>query len=182
MPITEQQFQDLWRKYAAQVRAVLARSRLPDPAGSAEDIEQEVKTRLWLLLSGETKLDHTASYLRKVTNSAIIDAVRKSHARENSRREHDVELEHLQSPGSGGISPVEQQAEHDQLKTLVDLAAQQLPPDKRRATELRLQGLTVAEIARLTGWGSAKTRNLVYRGLAELRIELTHRGIDLENN
>lgn len=182
MSISEQQFQDLWRDYGAQVRAVLARSRLPDPAGSAEDIEQDVKTKLWLALSAETTIDHTASYLRTITHRAIIDAVRKSQARENSRREPGVELEQWPASERETTTSVEQQAAFDQLNATVEEAVLQLPPDQQRATRLRLQGLTVAEIARLNGWGTAKARNLVYRSLAVLRKELTLRGIDVEDH
>jgi len=42
---------------------------------------------------------------------------------------------------------------------------------------MHLAGYEREEIAALLGWTEAKTRNLLYRGLAELREVLTGRGI-----
>jgi DNA-directed RNA polymerase specialized sigma24 family protein len=42
---------------------------------------------------------------------------------------------------------------------------------------MHLQGYPREEIAELMGWTEAKTRNLLYRGLADLRDRLTEQGI-----
>jgi RNA polymerase sigma-70 factor (ECF subfamily) len=42
---------------------------------------------------------------------------------------------------------------------------------------MHLAGYAREEIAQLLGWSEAKTRNLLYRGLADLRERLTARGI-----
>ena len=42
---------------------------------------------------------------------------------------------------------------------------------------LGLQGYDRFEIAHLKGWSVARTRNLLYRGLADLRALLTAQGI-----
>jgi RNA polymerase sigma-70 factor (ECF subfamily) len=42
---------------------------------------------------------------------------------------------------------------------------------------MHLAGYPREEIARLMGWTEAKTRNLLYRGLADLRERLTAEGI-----
>jgi RNA polymerase sigma-70 factor (ECF subfamily) len=43
-----------------------------------------------------------------------------------------------------------------------------------------LSGYSRDEIARRLGWSEAKTRNLLYRGLEDLRNELRRRGIGPE--
>jgi RNA polymerase sigma-70 factor (ECF subfamily) len=43
-----------------------------------------------------------------------------------------------------------------------------------------LAGYTREDIAELMGWSEAKTRNLVYRGLDDLRRALTAMGIGWE--
>ena len=42
---------------------------------------------------------------------------------------------------------------------------------------MHLVGYIRKEIARLMGWTEAKTRNLLYRGLGDLRQELKGRGV-----
>ncbi|MFK7958747.1 MAG: hypothetical protein AB8B96_21840 [Lysobacterales bacterium] len=46
---------------------------------------------------------------------------------------------------------------------------------------MKLNGFTVDEFARLNGWATPKTRNLVHRGLEDLRVELKKRGVELES-
>ena len=55
-----------------------------------------------------------------------------------------------------------------------------LQENRRRAVGLHLQGMTTDEIARMAGWTEPKARNLVYRGLADLRVELRGMGVDVE--
>jgi RNA polymerase sigma-70 factor (ECF subfamily) len=45
---------------------------------------------------------------------------------------------------------------------------------------MHLAGYPRQEIADLLGWSEAKTRNLLYRGLDDLRSRLTARGIGWE--
>jgi RNA polymerase sigma-70 factor (ECF subfamily) len=51
-------------------------------------------------------------------------------------------------------------------------------PARRRAVTLMLQGHSVPQTAGLLGWALKKTENLVYRGLADLRVCLRAKGID----
>jgi RNA polymerase sigma-70 factor (ECF subfamily) len=54
----------------------------------------------------------------------------------------------------------------------MDEALETLAVDRRVAVRLHLRGQSLAEIARITGWTSGKARNLLYRGLADLRASL----------
>ena len=51
------------------------------------------------------------------------------------------------------------------------------PPPDGRPVRMHLAGYPREEIAKLMGWTEAKTRNLLYRGLADLRERLTAEGI-----
>ena len=59
-------------------------------------------------------------------------------------------------------------------------AVRSLPENRRRAVELHLQGLSLTEISELLHWSEPKARNLVYRGLDDLREILRREGIDYE--
>jgi DNA-directed RNA polymerase specialized sigma24 family protein len=45
---------------------------------------------------------------------------------------------------------------------------------------LHLEGMTTQEIGNLLGWTEPKARNLVYRGLQDLREQLRAEGVDYE--
>ena len=52
-----------------------------------------------------------------------------------------------------------------------------LPSGRREVVRMYLAGYGREEIGALLGWTEAKTRNLLYRGLENLRQSLTAKGI-----
>ena len=56
-----------------------------------------------------------------------------------------------------------------QVAFAVSEAVRELPDARRTAVRLYLVGYSRDEIAHTAGWSEAKTRNLIYRGLADLR-------------
>ena len=71
-------------------------------------------------------------------------------------------------------------AERRQLVKMVKEAMARLPDRRRTAVGLHLEGLTTQEIAELLGWSEPKARNLVYRGLKDVRRCLKEAGIEHE--
>ena len=63
----------------------------------------------------------------------------------------------------------------------IDAALKQLPENRRLAVTNHLQGLTMPEIGALLGWSEPKARNLVHRGLKDLRIALRALGIECKS-
>ena len=51
-------------------------------------------------------------------------------------------------------------------------ALTRLSKNRRVAVGLHFQGMTTVEIGDLLGWSEAKARNLVHRGLKDLRRQL----------
>lgn len=158
------------------------RRRFPSGRGlDFDEIEQEARIRLWKALERETDIESPASYVARIAVSVTIDALR----RQQTRRE-----EPLEAPPPGGdddrpaFDPAdpeatpERRAELSQLRERVSAALDRVAPDRRRAVRLHLQGWQGPEIARLCDWSEARARNLVYRGLADLRAELAREGID----
>ncbi len=52
---------------------------------------------------------------------------------------------------------------------------------RRKVVKLFLLNMTIDEIAALFDWSKDKTRNLLYRGLNDLKKILKEKGIEYEN-
>jgi RNA polymerase sigma-70 factor (ECF subfamily) len=70
--------------------------------------------------------------------------------------------------------------EGSELADRVARAIGEIHASRRPAVRMHLAGYPREEIAKLMGWTEAKTRNLLYRGLADLRERLTAEGIGWE--
>ena len=64
-----------------------------------------------------------------------------------------------------------------ELGRTVDRAMEDLHVTRRAVVRMYLAGYEREEIAALMGWSEAKTRNLLYRGLSDLRVRLAALGI-----
>ena len=163
-------FETLWRKLAPQVRLAVLRYRWADAALGADDLVQEVRIRVWEVLSRDRKSTLGASYYIKVVNSAIVDCLRKHRGtlahgiRDVGEPEADP-LDRVQAETPSPEALMQDEADGRRLQAA--LAA--LPDDRRRAVTLFLQGFTVAEIAELLHCDSDRAHNLTYRGVRALK-------------
>lgn len=164
----EARFKQLWEDFGPRVRAKLSSQRRTDAAVSPEDIEQEVYIRLWQSLVREKNIENPASYIFRIVNTTIIDAVRRANARESSRR---TEFEVAELSDIDGSEP-EARLERQQVLDALDSDWVSLSEDRALAVKLHLQGFTPGEIGKLTQWTEGRARNLVYRGLAQIREKL----------
>ena len=157
-----------------------------------DDIEQEARMRLWRALQDERKVTNYASYLYRIAATATIDAMRRVQARHEEQL--DTLMEQRADDGEIMIAPgpppllatasltdsPERQAESREAVGRVMSAVAALPDEQRRAVGLYLQGMTSQDVADLMGWTEPKSRNLIYRGLKDLRKLLREEGIDYE--
>ena len=64
-----------------------------------------------------------------------------------------------------------------ELAREISHALEQLNPAQRPVVRMYLAGYPQGEIEQLLGWTEARTRNVLYRGLAQLRLMLSQKGI-----
>jgi RNA polymerase sigma-70 factor (ECF subfamily) len=134
-----------------------------------EEIEQDIRIRLWRTLErqGENPRGVGASYVQDAARSAAIDLLRRRR-RERTHVTLD-QVPDLPDADRGMADP-------DALLERLEGALAKLAPDRRIAVRLHLEGEGREAIARITGWGEARTRNLLYRGLDDLRTALGGEG------
>lgn len=140
-----------------------------------DEIEQEARIRLWRALRRETAIVDLRRYLRRIVATAAIDAMRQIRSRreiplERSEPESVNEAVPFELPASDP-SP-ERVASARELADVARRILNELPTNRRRAVALYLRGLSAEEVAALMGWSEPKARNLLYRGLADLRARL----------
>jgi RNA polymerase sigma factor (sigma-70 family) len=142
-----------------------------------DELTQEVRVRLWRALPGSERIERVqSSYVYQAALSAALDMVRRS------RREVGMlSLERMTAPGNAdtahaGATP-DTALERRELGESIDRAIEELDRPRGVVVRLHLSGYDRFEIARLLGWTEPKVRNLIYRGLADLRARLARQGI-----
>ncbi len=167
-------FEHILEKFTGSIRAQVLSRGLERRGIDPEDIIQEIRIRLWKRFESEKKVANPSSYIKKVVSSVLIDQLRKSRAEEkllHQAMQRNIEKERL--PGD------EDAGEH--LRRILEEAVGSLIETRRQVVKLFLLDLTVEEIASVLRWSHDKTRNLLYRGLSDLKIELKKRGVEYED-
>jgi RNA polymerase sigma factor (sigma-70 family) len=178
----EAQFEALAKEYEHFLRRVILQFCPKHLGLQISDIEQEAKIRLWRALQSERDLQSPASYIYRIAMTTTIDAVRRVLAR------HEEQLQTASAEGEEGFETLalstdpeqspERVAERRQVIEKIEAALAKLAENRRLAVEFYLQGMTSQEIADLLDWTGAKARNLIYRGLDDLRTHLRDAGIE----
>ena len=163
-------------RFAALMRRIGRGYRLPDEA--IDEAIQDVRIRLWRALATVPDIQRVpASYIHRTTVSAMLDMLRRRAAR---REAATVSIEgHVTLMPASPMSTDAGLAQNDVEREVAD-AISAIPETRRAVVRMHLAGYSRGEIASLLGWSEAKTRNLLYRGLDDLRQALRARGIGWE--
>jgi RNA polymerase sigma-70 factor (ECF subfamily) len=137
-----------------------------------EDIEQEVKLKLWKLLRKGKKVDNLPSYIRKVAYSATVDELRKMRKQVPTRElrsgaDRDA-LQDLLSSKWPSRSPQEK-LEEKEIRAAVRGQIEGLGEDRKCILLLYLAGMSVEEMSQFCRWDKIKVRHLLYRGIDDLK-------------
>jgi len=138
---------------------------------------QEVRIRLWRAGErGETVESLPASYVYRVAASAAVDLLRRGRSRREDRME-GLEGRQLPIPAGDPAGNPSAAVEAEELGRAVRDSLEALSASRRPVVRMYLEGYSRSEVAALLGWSEGKVRNLLYRGLEDLREELTRRGV-----
>jgi RNA polymerase sigma factor (sigma-70 family) len=140
-----------------------------------DEVVQELRVRMWKSLGTADVIRRAkASYIYRAAISASIDIIRRRRARRFEATSLDDGIAEVTTDprrrADAGI-------EGDELAATVHRAIGMLAESRRAVVRMHLAGYERNEIADLLGWTEPKTRNLLYRGLADLREILDSWGI-----
>jgi RNA polymerase sigma factor (sigma-70 family) len=181
----EARFNSIIEEYGKFLRQTIAHFCPKDLGLQFTDIEQEARLRLWRALQSEREIHDLASYLYRIAVTTTLEAIRrvKTKREEQLRLAEEAEEEELGAPRHLIADPrgsPERRAQCQELVSKVKAALARLPDNRRCAVELHLGGMTSLEIAHLMGWTEPKARNLIYRGLNDVRAKLRAEGVEYE--
>ncbi len=166
---TSLELERLVRRYEHAVRRVAGVYDVRD--SDLDELFQDVRIRLWKSLESAERLRSVkGAYVVRAARSALIDGFRR-------RRARGAEVDLAEADRVSARDDVEARLDQTRLESLLDSALDELMDSRRPVVRMHLSGYSREEIADLLGWTEAKTRNLLYRGLADLRTALAHRGV-----
>ena len=152
------------------VQAILLRN-FPGIAGQErEDVEQEIKLKLWLMVRRGKNIRNLKSYMGRMVYTTAIDVIAK--------RRRQISLDDLtadvfakalydsETPGPHAL------AERGQMRDRIKAAVEGLPERRRAVLRLHMTGEGVEQMAGHLGWSAHRVRHLLYRGLGEVKKKL----------
>lgn len=164
----EEALRQMARRYSRLIRSAVARVAGPSFASIGDDVEQKVLIALWKAMPGEQMPDHPTSYIYRAAVRETVHAVRGM--------KQTVELEKVVEKADHATLP-DAIAESNDLGRAIQAALSEIPADRRRAVMAHLGGYGVREIMVMYDWPYNKARNLISRGMADLRRKLRSRGL-----
>lgn len=158
----------LIRQYSGLIRAKLHGTDRSLTPADLDDLEQEVRIRLWQTLKRERVLEQPASLIRRLVLSVAVDASRRVQARGGKHAHVGLEAQEELTGSTDLVELADFQARIEQ----VEVVLRGFEADRARVIRLYLAGFTTDEIGRLMAYTEAKARNMLYRGLDALRVQL----------
>jgi RNA polymerase sigma factor (sigma-70 family) len=158
---------DYGRLIAQAIRRVIGPGGVPE----SSDIEQQVHIALWQQLRREQSIEYPASYVYKAAIREAVRAVRRYRTRA------EEPLESAPTQVSGPETRADRLTDARRVQDAVAEALRAMAPDRARAVRGHLAGFSVEELMKLYGWTYQRARNLIARGMADLRADLRARGL-----
>ncbi len=166
----DEKYEALVAKYGRLIRSVVRKiGRTAGPA-VGEEIEQRILTELWKRCRNEDPIEHPDTYVYRAAVRETVRAVRQESARAGEPLHREPTAVERDDP--------HHRLAVKELGVILREVIERLAPDRARAVRLHLAGFTVQEIMALCGWPYQRARNLIARGLSEVRTRLRQRGID----
>jgi RNA polymerase sigma factor (sigma-70 family) len=169
-------------KFSSLIKAIIIKnlfqSRI-DP----EDIEQEVKFKLWKYLKKGKKIDNLPSFIMKAAYTITMDELRKLKKQMPPRDIAELKNLYLVSesfPRNGVPDSPGLRMERNELSTQMYEAIGMLSENRKQVLQLYVRGMTVDEICSFCNWDRVKVRHFLYRGIEDLRGIFSGKSIRLE--
>ncbi len=136
-------------------------------AGLLQDIEQEVLLDIWKQLSRGQTIEFPTSYIYTAAYRESLRVLRREASREMEPID-DSPAEEIPAVGD----PFQSLAAKECFREII-LGLKRLAPDRAAAVRAHLAGFGLQELMVQQGWSYQKARNLLCRGMDDLRRALS---------
>jgi RNA polymerase sigma-70 factor (ECF subfamily) len=138
-----------------------------------EDIEQEVKLKIWNVFKKGKKVNNLASYIKKVAYTVTVDELRKMRRQDSSRN-----LDRLKDIYAMTKSFFTEETDNyrEDFIIIVREAIDSLIENRKQVLRLYFRGMSVEEICKLFNWDKTRVKHLLYRGIKDLKDKIKNDG------
>jgi RNA polymerase sigma factor (sigma-70 family) len=176
----ERQTLEVIDRFAVVIRKVVQGHLHPSDILDPQDIEQEIRIKIWTFLKKGKRVDNLSSYIKRVAYSTTIDELRKM-----KRMKPPLALTAFDAEGQLLESRIEGRGDEDPgtlcetraMRRVLLRAVDTLSENRRRILKLYLGGMSVEEISDHVHWDRSKVRHLLYRGIDEIRSKIRPRRV-----
>ena len=170
----EEEFGRVLKAYGSFMSIEVRKFDLAKHGLDPEDLLQDVRVRIWQIIRDRRKIFSLPAYIKKIISSAVIDQLRKRQRDDGLlKREEQIKISEQKDLYSWETH------RKKAMEEAVGRAVERLISSRRQVVKLYLVGLTISEISSYLNWTPDKTRNLLYRGLADLKE--TIKGMEAED-
>ena len=169
-------------RFSQVIRSAIRKTCPSIGKADMDDIEQQVKVAVWRQIEKNEKGIHNlGSYIWRVAYTTTSKVMKRL----TQQRKELIDTwddcrgadKAFQSPANSGP---DQQYQSRELLQIVGESVDGLIDSRRQVVKLYLSGMSTEEITEYFGWTDGKARNLLSRGLADLREMLREKRIVLE--
>ena len=139
-------------------------------AQEKEEVDLEVRLKLWKKVASGKKIDNLRSYLWRVVYTTALDLIAK-------KKDYLPIEDVLRSAQGDEKMPAElavpdRASEAREYKAQLEEAVASLPERRKSVAKLYLAGQGIPTIAASLGWRENQVRHLLYRGLADIKKKM----------
>ena len=163
----------LLERYGALIARIVSRVGGRAGRGVRDDVAQAVAMSLWQQVAREQTIEHPSSYIYRAAIRETVRAVKQELERE--RRHESIDADAAPAIPSREPGP-EAVAAGAELGRAIEQAIGGLLPERGAAVRAHLAGYSVEEMMQIHGWPYQRARNLIARGMADLRNVLEKGG------
>jgi RNA polymerase sigma-70 factor (ECF subfamily) len=169
-------------KFSRLISVVIRKTSPSIDQADLKDIEQEVKIKIWKEISkSEKKIFNLSSYIWRLTYTTTSRMMKRITRQRRLFAGIGDDNKILNSIENGKFASPNGEFEKKEIMDMINNSVNSLIESRRQVVKLYLTGMKLNEISLLMDWSHSKTRNLLYRGLEDLRAKLKDVGLDYES-
>ncbi|MCK4337660.1 MAG: sigma-70 family RNA polymerase sigma factor [Candidatus Aminicenantes bacterium] len=168
---------------SGMIKAILIHSFSSLSVQDREDVEQEIRIKIWNVVVSGKNIDRITLYIRRMIYSITIDYIRKMKRKSPARMIDRVNEEEAVLLAKARVEDTpEYRAQDRELLSQVEDAIDSLLENRRKVVSLHLLGLDIEEMSYFLNWSRNKVRHLLYRGLQDLKDRFKEKGVLYEHS